>query len=171
MTVTPHALQSLIFGAALLTLMGSKALLTALEVREMMPISRLSITQRKRYGWVLMGLVMMTSLPIAAVIIYGANTYWLGITEFWSGSSPVGKVVAAVNMVAIAGPALAGLTAWRVYCNPAVLAHWSYSARGYIYADDVRAGIRNPRRAWVYKLVDNTDPQRPIVRKEYRDDT
>lgn len=161
----------MLFGATLMTLFGLKALLTAVEVREMIAISRLTITQRKRYGWIAQGVVMMMALPVVSIAMYGPDTYWTGIMDYWHNAAFIGNVIAIINIIAITTPVLATLAAYCVYRKPAELAHWSRRTKGYVYTADIRAGVKNPQRAWIYKWVDYTDPEHPIVRKEYRDDT
>lgn len=131
-----------------------------------MAISKLVVTQRKRYVWAAMGQVMSVCTPIMAVGMFGPSAYLNGLAEYWQ-VSPVGKIVVISHVIVTVSPLLSLLTVASIYRNPATIAHWSYKRKGYVYTEDVRLGIRDPIRAWIYASVDGSG----IVRKEYRNDT
>lgn len=143
---TPITLQHLMLGAALLGLTSLKAYHAAWFVRKMEEISRLTITQRKRYGWIAIGQLMAGIFPVACLIMFGPTTYLNAIAEFW-GVSPRATIISAANVIALTTPLLTVLTAISVYRNPAELAHAVQGVKSYVRTDDARlASVPRPRR-------------------------
>lgn len=162
---SPPNLQALVFASAFLGCVGLKYYDGAVTVQETLVISRIVVTQRKRYCYLAIGQVLLAGCLAAALIYYGPHLTLHCMHEWWS-TDIVGKVVVIVNAIAVVSPLMSVLSALWIYRHPAVLAKKALKQRGYLFTADVRAGVPNPRRAWIYKYRD----QYGVLRKEYRYD-
>lgn len=159
-------LQNLTFLVAFLGATGLKAYDVAVSVRETVAISRLVMTQRKRYTYLVLGQLLLGSALFGALVRYGWSATWQSLHEWWS-IPVIGWVVVIMNVIAMVSPLLTLVGAIYIYRRPAELAKrvWRKNG-GYVFTKDVRQGIRNPRRVGIHTYRDAYG----IWRKEYRYD-
>lgn len=133
-------LSNALFLAAFMCPVGCKALLLAYTARQTVPASRLVMTQRRRYGFMVLGQAIIM-FAFAQILAAGSvDEVWPAIQE-WFAVPPVGWAVGA--SVIIGGLSLiVSLTApFWIYYHPSLAARKRFGKRLYVMTEDVRAGI------------------------------
>lgn len=142
MLVGNMTLSNALFLAAFMCPVGCKALLLAYAGRQTNPVSRIIMTQRRRYGFMLLGQAILV-FAFAQILAAGSvNEIWPAVEE-WFAVPPAGWAVAGT--IAIGGISLlASLTApFWIYRRPSLAARKQFGKRLYVMTEHVRAGRKD----------------------------
>jgi hypothetical protein len=100
------------------------------------------MTQRKRYFWVLAGVVPTFSWLIVILSTYGPETVYNEVVSWPHRYDGVGYVGAFVVMLAAGSPIWALIDAFHIYRNPSIRAKLvrfgPREKRGYYFTQDIR---------------------------------
>lgn len=131
----------LCFSALVVIGIALNAMTTMFAVEETSPVSRLVITQRKRYAWTLVGQLVAATAVLWPMAQYGVDDTLRVLGAWWE--VPVfGWGIVLGYWLGIVSPALTLLTAVSIYRHPAQAA--KQVKGGYILTEHARRGLAHP---------------------------
>jgi hypothetical protein len=110
-------------------------------VRETLPVSKLVITQRRRYGWTLVGQLAAVAAVLWPLMQYGVDETFNALDAWWQ-VPPIGWIVVGVFWIGIGSPVLTLLTMISIYRHPAKAA--KQVRGGYVLTRHVRQRLARP---------------------------
>lgn len=111
---------------------------TMVAVRETSSVSRLLITQRRRYGWTLVGQIAAAAAVLWPILQFGVNDTF-EVLDAWMQVPVIGWIVFGVYWMGIVSPVLTLMTVISIYRHPAKAARKVRG--GYILTEHARQGI------------------------------
>ena len=99
------------------------------------------ITQRRRYGWTLVGQLAAAAAVLWPILQYGVEDTFR-VLDAWRQVPPIGWIVFGVYWVGIISPGLTLLTMTSIYRHPAKAA--KQVRGGYVLTEHVRQKLARP---------------------------